>query len=118
VTVDKFITCYRVSTQRQGVSGLGLDAQKETVAKYVQMRQDCSWPHPPQDRNGYPPTNAGSDRSHSAPASLRTGRSVTDKALSGSWSDSGQGAVAWVRATPTRRGAKPYSLTSRQSVTV
>jgi DNA invertase Pin-like site-specific DNA recombinase len=32
----KFLAYYRVSTQRQGLSGLGMDSQRETVARYVE----------------------------------------------------------------------------------
>ena len=35
MAVGKFIAYYRVSTKKQGKSGLGLDAQKEAVANYL-----------------------------------------------------------------------------------
>lgn len=33
--MDKYIAYYRVSTQKQGASGLGLEAQKEAVERYL-----------------------------------------------------------------------------------
>jgi DNA invertase Pin-like site-specific DNA recombinase len=41
VAVRQFVAYYRVSTDQQGRSGLGLDAQKATVAAYVLTAQGC-----------------------------------------------------------------------------
>ena len=36
--MEQFIAYYRVSTQRQGISGLGLDAQKQSVLSFLNNR--------------------------------------------------------------------------------
>lgn len=43
-TNKKFIAYYRVSTDKQGVSGLGLEAQKATVQDYRSNEQDYKYP--------------------------------------------------------------------------
>jgi hypothetical protein len=34
-SAQQFVACYRVSTDRLGVSGSGLDAQREAVARFM-----------------------------------------------------------------------------------
>lgn len=36
----KYVIYYRVSTTKQGVSGLGLEAQKQQVENYLQSKND------------------------------------------------------------------------------
>lgn len=39
--MQKYITYYRVSTQKQGLSGLGLEAQKSAVHKFLNNSTEC-----------------------------------------------------------------------------
>ena len=40
----KFVAYYRVSTEKQGRSGLGLEAQQEAVRSYLNGGAGSSWP--------------------------------------------------------------------------
>ena len=39
-TMKQIIAYYRVSTKQQGVSGLGLEAQRKTVERYAEQNGD------------------------------------------------------------------------------
>ena len=41
-TGSRFVAYYRVSTQQQGQSGLGLEAQQAAVAAYMAAQPDAS----------------------------------------------------------------------------
>ncbi|KAA6373203.1 MAG: putative serine recombinase, partial [Streblomastix strix] len=40
--MERYISYYRVSTQKQGQSGLGLESQKDIVSKYVESKKEAS----------------------------------------------------------------------------
>jgi DNA invertase Pin-like site-specific DNA recombinase len=43
MTAEKYVAYYRVSTQRQGRSGLGLEAQQEAVRALVDRNGGSCW---------------------------------------------------------------------------
>lgn len=43
--MEKYVAYYRVSTRKQGDSGLGLEAQEKTVAEYLAGRKDAKLLH-------------------------------------------------------------------------
>ena len=40
--MTEFIAYYRVSTDKQGAQGLGMDAQRETVTKFIGQRGEIA----------------------------------------------------------------------------
>ena len=50
MTNGKFVANYRVSTERQGRSGLGLDARREAVMRHLSAGGWPAWPSSPRSR--------------------------------------------------------------------
>ncbi len=50
MTNGKFVASYRISTERQGRSGLGLDARREAVMRHLSAGGWPAWPSSPRSR--------------------------------------------------------------------
>lgn len=65
-----FVAYYRVSTDRQGRSGLGLDAQRQAVAQFVgagQLAAEFTEIESGKRHNNRPPARRGFGRVQEAP---------------------------------------------------